>query len=929
LYIKSITLRNFTGIRAGLGLYEITIDFPNPRKQASRMVLLCGKNGSGKSTLISNLHPFAKMYDGRDSEMIIPGTDGLKKLTIVRGKTVYKIEHHYLKSKGTPKTKSFLWRNDEDLNPSGSVTEFNKAIATEFGLTDDYFNVGRIATKNDNFLDLLASKRKEFIAGLLPDISPYSRGLLAARQHCAQSANNIKFLADEMGKLRKQEEIESDLIEARGSLKAEERTLAGINKDIGKLEQAIETIEAKDHFSNASEMNEELEDLILEVDALEKAQEKLTNTIHEVVDEDTPIDSDMITEIDEHLEKRSGKLTIAREKLRSRNSEAERISESIAQSKESLAKIKEEKSSKEEIEALVGRKQRDLRVAEDRYGKAELKALKMLDLDGTDSLPRHLIMARPADASRLEAVEKSLCSAAGNAITTLAEGWEELLPTKEIQSLITARRATLSASEEVLQKAKDRLDSLEMKASLADDLTKRPANCKIDTCGFLKPGLSALQIRNDEVPKAKKEYDKAVAQALVDRTALNQAQGVAEALNELHIFSKQCKIAENVGEDSVLGTYIEALAGQGLHLDNIQQLLVDIDEMGTENLAEIASIRWLEELMESKEVFTNLEAEVKTLEERAETITKFGAAREEMRANITSLEESLVKIKEEIVDLRDSIPDLEDKLTDIKDLRSSVIKFLDGSRQLAEKTKKLDSARKIVKDAEKDLKDHAKLTAEKVAKRAERKEHSASVDKSRERLERLGLEATRRSEYQAREAELTAVHDLQGAVRDACDPKMGVPLRFLRRFLEGTQEIANRLFDIAFGGRFRISFDINEKEFNVIVHKESGETLSDVKLASEGETALIKTIVSLSILSQYVEKFPILCLDEVDAVLDSEHRTNFATIVQGQIEEMGLDQVFIISHNEEFRDPTIGRILFPGHHASDAEGPLIADFCSR
>ena len=107
------------------------------------------------------------------------------------------------------------------------------------------------------------------------------------------------------------------------------------------------------------------------------------------------------------------------------------------------------------------------------------------------------------------------------------------------------------------------------------------------------------------------------------------------------------------------------------------------------------------------------------------------------------------------------------------------------------------------------------------------------------------------------------------------------------------ETLSNKLFEIAFGAdKFYISFQIDEKVFKINIYKADGDVLDDVKLASDGERSLIKLIMSLSFLSQFTSVYPIMTLDEVDAVLDDTYRSNFATIVDGQIRQLGLSQVF-------------------------------------
>jgi len=55
---RSLRLKGFLGIKAGLGIDDITIDLSN---LPPGIVVLSGPNGSGKSTIIDSLTPYRLM----------------------------------------------------------------------------------------------------------------------------------------------------------------------------------------------------------------------------------------------------------------------------------------------------------------------------------------------------------------------------------------------------------------------------------------------------------------------------------------------------------------------------------------------------------------------------------------------------------------------------------------------------------------------------------------------------------------------------------------------------------------------------------------------------------------------------------------------------------------------------------------------------
>ena len=51
-----LTLKGFRGIRAGLGLDALTLDFER-HADGAQLVAIAGANGRGKTTAMDNLHP--------------------------------------------------------------------------------------------------------------------------------------------------------------------------------------------------------------------------------------------------------------------------------------------------------------------------------------------------------------------------------------------------------------------------------------------------------------------------------------------------------------------------------------------------------------------------------------------------------------------------------------------------------------------------------------------------------------------------------------------------------------------------------------------------------------------------------------------------------------------------------------------------------
>jgi DNA repair exonuclease SbcCD ATPase subunit len=149
-------------------------------------------------------------------------------------------------------------------------------------------------------------------------------------------------------------------------------------------------------------------------------------------------------------------------------------------------------------------------------------------------------------------------------------------------------------------------------------------------------------------------------------------------------------------------------------------------------------------------------------------------------------------------------------------------------------------------------------------------------------------------------------------IKNALDPKQGIPLLYIDDFLQSITEKTNKLLSIAYDDRFKISFDLTDKDFFIRVHRLFSE-LEDINQASQGETSMTTLSLSLSMIENMVKKYNILYLDEIDATLSTENRRLFLSMLEKQLTDLGIEQVFIISHNNEFYSYPVDLILFHEH----------------
>src|SRR5699024_7206418 len=188
-------------------------------------------------------------------------------------------------------------------------------------------------------------------------------------------------------------------------------------------------------------------------------------------------------------------------------------------------------------------------------------------------------------------------------------------------------------------------------------------------------------------------------------------------------------------------------------------------------------------------------------------------------------------------------------------------------------------------------------------------------------MKKNDLESTK-EKYFAVNSIITKIDEIESVlwkynmVVDSLNPKKdSIPLIFITNYLKDIAVSTNELLSVAYNNSFKIDFDLTDKDFFINVYKGNGTELKDIKEASQGETALTNISLSLSLLNKVSQDYNILYLDEMDSTLDSNNRRRFVDVIDRQIELMGLEQVFLISHNDEFYSANIDLILLKGYES--------------
>lgn len=859
-----------------MNLTKLDIDFS---KANHVITLIVGNNGTGKTAMMSNFHPFAtlgNLENREDSDLIIPKKDGLKEIWYTNKDDEYYIKHiyQYVGEKRSRKISSYIEKNGKELNPTGTVTQFINIIESEFQIDVNFLKLLRLGPNVQNFVQLSATERKGFISKLLEEVDIYMKDYKYAVERSKLLKNALKLAINKQDKLHI-----SDVSLLEASIVQKERLLEENRQEKEKrIKQFYE-------FKGS-----------LDVDTLSNYDDLMDNIEHELKRIQKDI-SNIPSPIYDHYAEGDGTPSAKyNELLRKLHDDRADI---VSQRAKILAKLDHELETVKALESQLDETEKNKELQEMELYIDELKAQKTEYYEKyRGEIPPYNKAEWNDYVGRLELLRSIILD-----ILELPVNGLRFLKSYYIEHGITID--SIAKYQKKLQREANSL--MEQRALL--NITKAkpnksyvyyvPSECQIyRACPYY---LS--HTNGDSAKEGKSKIDSFDIEIENRNVAIDILRRIFEASKIFHTMD-----TFSIRYDKGLDGFILAILNQA-HGEFIDYKAL------------MSTTEWIEDYQSHKEVLEKLEkyenqmyiySKSSNIESRDSILHKLSSVTltvAEYRAAVTDMDKKLDFIKS-------SIRLTEERISDLEVFNNQQLLMEKYNNELKEVM--LEKQRLLNM---KELKDEYEYLS---------KEYRRDMVDLESRIEKLDDEIFKAKrdiiEYQQLSDEINHIKerfDIVEILKEAVSTSKGIPLIYINSYFKSLQSLANEIIKTIYSSDFSLGeFVVNDKEFR-IPYITKGAEVRDIKYASQAESSVATLAISFAMLEQFSSNYNIILLDEVDGPMYKQNKEKFFAALEGMLEKLNSEQVFIITQSTMFNAYPVNLIITDPNYKLDGTDNII------
>lgn len=848
--IKYFKLTNFAGIKYGINnkVLELT-DIP------SGIIMLTGQNGCGKSTTLHTLHVFSDdktFLIKKEDESFEPAE---KELIVEHNDNEYRILHQYSR---TGSKKSFIQKNGEELNGAGNVTTFENVIFEEFGMENNTVSNSVIGVSEINFIDLTSSERKKQISTLLPNISEYEKLYKTSNDSLNGAKKQIQMLSQLIANSGGIENIESKIEEINSKVNP-------ILEDIDKLNSDLvsqkENKAAKEALYNKS--IEEESALKVEVGNETSRAAKAVELISTFANPPKETDLSVLYSKKEVLNNQMTELNNLKSEIQNKinlfNSEWSAYQD----------KVNYQKNIESNRNSLIDKKNKleeEINILKENLNKKKSIDIKNYYNKETENWIVYIGKSLKDEVDSL----KNIYTESINGLSA-EEAYDDIANTNSKIELFNSKEKELEMYSSYLSMFKNMADKANEQTNTNIELT--------DGCSFSKCSVQYKHLIDIYTDK----YNKLHNFLETNRDKYLQYTRLKKLYDTYaHCLDDRQQLAEFLGLD-------KNLFCSSKNFESILTALRTIKKEISDYLFNSSNLLEEEKYINSKlEYLASLNKQISELKD---------IEIKELQFNLEDVE----KLKK----------DIENTVTDIFNLKikiDSVAKEI----ELATEYSKLDETKRFLDEFNKKTLNVSKLVEQGIGLKRDMDtidnlivSTMSSIKAKNEIIDELHKELKENNENLAiikdqisNKNRLDTEINHRNMVVSALHPTKGIPSLLVKDYLGSIENISNNILEKTFDSSYKIFLENLEKDFYIrVFEKSTNRYISDVKLCSSGQQAIIKLVLSIALTKCAVGNAIYLRLDECDSVLSKENLAMVEVLLNSLLDKFGIEQVFIVTHN--------------------------------
>lgn len=851
--ILRLSLENFAPIWSKLNKSKIDLDFS---KTKNIINVIIGEMGSCKTMILGHLQPFASFgnIDIRNGDdLIIEGEHGKKVIIIQDGNNIYSIKHDYIPKDSKHTIKSFIKKNDLELNPNGNQSSFKEIIELEFGIDISYLTLVRLGANVQNIINLSSTERKKFIGDKLSEVEFYNLLLKDLKEENRRMNAHIDILTGKLSSLQsnKYNDYVGDLSRLNAAKAEEDEILRKYTDTFFNLKNRAATM-----LQNLS-----IEDFRYKIQTNEETISRITSEYT-----DTLTQLNKIKNFD--IEKAKEEIILYERMIPMITEDINALSEEYKSKDDKLLKLKDKLAMVQDSEHLdLLNDQMSSMVTTMNNLKSRFNGVKLRDDVSTTLLKK--------DLSDTMVFSEMLMSLTGYDVDSLLTAYNS------DSSILQYSRKKIEILERTKLKYQRSLANLQFNNTYEPDrVVFFPPGCPTHDCPYYQTHPMKLK-KEDHVDFKKAISDTRAKMDEIDRE-IETYMGyptLYKTMNSIKVYwrelSKTLKRYGVLLEDDLkviitqqktwynydkFINIIEIYENYQLYQEyaaKYQSLQTEYNQYKSSNVEDI--IRSIDAIEESKRIT------YETLSNKKATLADYNAKYEEVN-------------------------ELYSRVTEIEKLESDANELLETIKAMEEEVK---SMKKILPTVEKMYEEIYDL--------------DNKIKASQLEIRNLNNEINRMtiliSDIDSTRSDFEEISEQQSYIKymiKASSSKEGLPLILIKRFIDSTRDIINDLLSNVFGESVEIlDFEIDETTFN-IPYSVNGTYVEDINRASQGQQSIISLALSFALMQKFMTKFNIPLLDEIDGPLYKDDRNKFIEILFRQIDAIHAEQVFLITHNNTF-----------------------------